>query len=441
MSYNIDWAAAGREAVEILRRLIQFDTTNPPGNERPAAEYIQHLLAQEGIASEILESAPGRANLVARLKGDGSAAPLLLLGHLDVVYADPAEWTHPPFAGQVHDGFVWGRGALDMKDMVAMELMTMLLIRRHGIPLKRDLLFLAVADEENMGHFGAHWMLKNHRDKIDAEYVINEGGRGILLNGCECYLVSTTEKGYGDLKLTVRGSAGHSAMPRGENPVVTISRALAAIDDYQPPYRLTRSVREMFRRTQNLFPVPANITDEMLPDVLTPLLDTLPDEVGRMLHFALRDVFSPTMVNAGVKENVIPNKATANVNTRTLPGVTLEELLATIQKVIGPDIDIHVKEFHVATETPSDTPLFETIETVMNEAVPGCVVAPYLLPATTDSRFFRDHGIKAYGFDPVITPPELAKTIHGKDERVSIDNLHQGTERLFRIVTQVCASV
>ncbi|RME48413.1 MAG: M20/M25/M40 family metallo-hydrolase [Chloroflexi bacterium] len=440
MSYNIDWEAAGQEAVEVLQRLIQFDTTNPPGNERPAADYIQHLLAQDGIESEILESAPGRANLVARLTGDGSSRPLLLLGHTDVVYADPDEWTYPPFGGEIHDGFVWGRGALDMKDLVAIEVMTLLLIKRQGIPLKRDLILLAVADEENMGHYGARWMLEHHRDKIDAEYVINEGGRGIRMDGREFYLVSTAEKGYGDLRLTARGAAGHSAMPRGVNPVVRISRALAAIDDYCPPYRLTRSVQEMFERMRGLLPLPAHLSDANLHEVLAPLFESLPDEVGRMLQFAVRDVFSPTMVNAGIKENVIPNQATANVNTRTLPGVTLDELLETVSSVVGPDIEIEVKEFHPGTESPSDTPLFDAIESVMSEVSPGCVVSPYLLPATTDSRFFRGHGMKAYGFDPVITPPDLAVTIHGKDERIAVENLRLGTERLFRVVTRVCAN-
>ncbi|MFQ5595687.1 MAG: M20/M25/M40 family metallo-hydrolase [Anaerolineae bacterium] len=441
MPYNIDWEAAGQEAVEILQRLIQIDTTNPPGNERPAADYIRHLLSQDGIDSEILESAAGRANLVTRLNGDGSAGPLLLLGHTDVVYADPDEWTYPPFGGEIHDGYVWGRGALDMKDLVAMELMTILLIKRHNIPLKRDLIFLAVADEENMGHFGARWMLENHRDKIDAEYVINEGGRGIRLNDREFYMVSTAEKGYGDLQLIARGSAGHSAMPRGQNPVVTISRALAALDDYEPPYRLTRSVHEMFDQTREVFPVPDGIGGANLRDVLTPILDMLPDEIGRMVQFAVRDVFSPTMMNAGIKENVIPNQATANVNTRTLPGVPLEELLETVRSVIGSDIEINVKEFYPGTESPSDTPLFEAIDSVMNEVSPGCVVSPYLLPATTDSRFFRNHGIRAYGFDTVVTPPALAQTIHGKDERVSIENIHLGTERLFRVVARFCGQM
>lgn len=436
MPNTIDWDAAGQEVVEILQRLIQLDTTNPPGDELPAAKYIQQLLLEDGIESEILESAPGRANLVARLEGDGSAGgPLLLLGHTDVVYADPDEWTYPPFGGEIHTGHIWGRGALDMKDLVAMEIMSMLLIKRLDLPLKRDLILLSVADEESMGHFGAHWMLENHRDKIDAEYVINEGGRGIVLDGREVYLVSTGEKGYTDLQLTAAGSAGHAAMPRGNNPVVEISRALAAIAEHQPAYRLTQSVQEMLDRTRDLFHIPdAGKGTTAVESVL----EALPDEISRLLQFGIRNVFSPTMVNAGFKENVIPNAATANVNVRTLPGVTLTELLDTVGTIIGADIGVDVKESHPGTESPADTPMYAAIESVMSEAVPGCVVAPYLLPATTDSRFFRAHGIKAYGFDPVLTPPELAQTIHGKDERIAVESVRQGVERLFYVVKRVC---
>ena len=438
MSYTIDWETVGEEAVAILQRLIQFDTTNPPGNERPAAEYLQQVLAQDGIASEILESAPGRANLVARLQGDGSAGPLLLLGHTDVVYADPAEWTHPPFGGEIHDGYIWGRGALDMKHLVTMELMTVLLIKRLDLPLTRDVIFLAVADEENMGSFGAEWMLTHHRDKIDAEYVLNEGGRGIELNGREVYLVSTAEKGYGDLQFTARGNAGHSAMPRGRNPVVELGRALVAVHDDQPPYRITNTAQEMLAGLGQLFSVPTPVDAARLPDALAPLLAQLPEDVGRMVKFGLQDVLTPTMVHAGIKENVIPNQATANVNVRTLPGVPVEDLLERVQQVVGPEIEIEVKRFYPGTESPSDSPLFRVIESVLQEVSPGCAVIPYLLPATTDSRFFRHYGIKSYGFPPVVLPFELSQTIHGKDERIPVASLQLGVQRFFQVVTQFC---
>ncbi len=438
MIHTIDWETIGQEAVAILQRLIQFDTTNPPGNERPAAEYLQQVLARDGIASEILESASGRANLVARLKGDGSAGPLLLLGHTDVVYADPTEWTHPPFGGEIHEECVWGRGALDMKNLVTMELVTLLLIKRLEIPLARDVIFLAVADEENMGTYGAEWVLAHHRDKIDAEYVLNEGGRGIELLGREVYLVSTAEKGYGDLQLTARGNAGHSAMPHGRNPVVEISRALVAVHSYQPPYQLTTTTRETLAGLGELLGVSTPVDAAQLPDALVPLLKRLPEEVARMLRFGLRDVLTPTMVHAGIKENVIPNQATANVNTRTLPGVALETLLDRVQEVSGPGIQIDVKRFHPGTESPTDSPLLRVIEEVMQEAVPGCTVMPYLLPATTDSRFFRHYGIKAYGFFPVALPLELSQTIHGKDERIPVRSLQQGLERFFQVVTRFC---
>lgn len=471
MLYTVDWEAAGREAVTILRELIQLDTTNPPGNERVAADYIARILADDGIESTILESEPGRANLVARLRGRGlpsssATSPLLLLGHTDVVYADPDEWTHPPFGGEVHDGCVWGRGALDMKHLVTMQLVTILLIKRLGIPLARDVILLAVADEECMGHYGARWMLDNHRDLIDAEYVLNEGGRGSRLNGYQVFWVSTAEKGYGDLQLVVRGQAGHSAMPRGLNPVVELSRAVTAIADYRPPVAATASAVAMLATIEELYGGVVSVdespdelgndtgdddasridrwlTEEPLDEPGTLHGEVLPQEIRRLLEFGTRNVFSPTVFQAGMKENVIPNQAMANLNTRVLPGVTLDDLLTTVQEVgqiaMGPDMEIEVKEFHPGTETDWDTPLFEIIESVVGDLVPRGRVSPYLLPATTDSRFFRSAGVKAYGFSPIVLPAELASTIHGKDERIPIESLRLGTQRLFEVVTRFCA--
>jgi acetylornithine deacetylase/succinyl-diaminopimelate desuccinylase-like protein len=461
MPYTVDWDAAGREAVTILRELIKLDTTNPPGNERVAADYIARILAEDGIESTILESEPGRANLVARLKSNGGPkagpGPLLLLGHTDVVYADPDEWTHPPFGGEVHDGCIWGRGALDMKNLVTMELVTVLLIKRLGIPLERDLIFLAVADEECMGHYGAKWMLDNHRDLIDAEFVLNEGGRGSELKGHQVFWVSTAEKGYGDLQLVVRGQAGHSAMPRGVNPVVELSRAVAAIADYGPPVTATASTVAMMNTIEDLHSrmvssgeSPDDLGMAAGDDAWSPLDKlgtlqgvTLPQGLRRLLEFGLHNVFSPTIFQAGMKENVIPNQASANINTRVLPGVTLDELLATVREVVriakGPEIEIEVKEFHPGTETNWDTPLFEVIESVVGDLVPRGRVSPYLLPATTDSRFFRSAGMKAYGFSPIVLPADLAGRIHGKDERIPIESMQLGTQRLFEVVTRFCA--
>lgn len=450
MSYMVDWDAAGQEALAILRKLIQLDTTNPPGNERIAADFIARILADDDIESTILESEPGRANLVARLKADGgsnaSATGLLLLGHTDVVYADPDEWTYPPFGGEVHDGCVWGRGALDMKHLVTMELVTVLLIKRLGVPLERDLIFLAVADEECMGHYGAKWMLDNHRDLIDAEYVLNEGGRGSGLDGHQVFWVSTAEKGYGDLRLVVRGQAGHSAMPRGLNPVVELSRAVAEIADYRPPVAATASALAMLATLEELREHVASAgeaPDASTSELGTDEVATFAPDIQRLLEFGLRNVLSPTMFEAGIKENVIPNRASANVNTRVVPGVTLDDLLATVHKLgrnaTECEVEIEVKEFHPGTETDWDTPLFEVIESVVHDLVPGGRVSPYLLPATTDSRFFRSAGMKAYGFSPIVLPAELATTIHGKDERIPVESLKLGTRRLFEVVNRFCA--
>ncbi|MDQ4076508.1 MAG: M20/M25/M40 family metallo-hydrolase [Chloroflexota bacterium] len=436
MTYTIDWDAAGKEAIQVLQDLIRLNTTNPPGNERQAAEYIQHKLVGVGIKSDILESGPGRANLVARLASGHSAGPVLLLGHTDVVYADPDEWTHPPFGGEIHDDHVWGRGAMDMKNLLTMQLMTMLLVKRLDLPLQRDLILLAVADEEAGGQHGAQWVVEHHYDKVEAEYVLGEGGRGFELNSKEVYLVATAEKGYGDLELTVRGTAGHAAMPRGVNPVVTISQALLSVANFAPPRRVMGSIREMVERLAPLFLEARN--GRNASDRIDPLLDALPEEVGRFLKYALRDVYSPTIVRGGIKENVIPNQASANVNVRTLPGVTQVALLDTMESILGGGVEIDVKQFYPGSESPIHSPLMEAIEMVMSETVPGSIVSPYMLPAMTDARFFRYRGANAYGFSPVLTPPHLASTIHGKDERFPVAFLRLGTERLFRIVARLC---
>ncbi len=424
---DIDWQAAGEEAVSILSQLIQIDTTDPPGNETRAAEFLHDILEREGIASDILEALPGRGNLIARLPGTGEAAPLLLLCHTDVVYADPAGWTHPPFSGAIADGYVWGRGALDMKGLTVMELMTMLLCKRHNLRLQRDLIFLAVADEESMGRYGAAWMLENHWDKVAAEYVINEGGQGLRFGDLTVYLCAVAEKGYADLLLTARGEGGHASMPCEDNPVVTMARALVSLADYQAPIGETPAMQALLDQLEAL--AGTRDVDRLVE------LGVMPP----MLSYSLRNTFSPTIVSGGKKENVIPQECYANVNCRPLPGVTREELVAEVRAAMGrDDVSVDVKLFEAGTESPLDTDLFAVVKAVLQASDPGALVVPYLMPATTDSRFFRARGITAYGFTPVVTSVEEMQRVHGVDERVSVENVGRGTRTLFEIVTRFC---
>lgn len=431
---NVDWSAVREEATYILSQLIQFDTTNPPGNERPAAEFLLTVLEKEGIQGEILESAPGRANLLARLKGSGDGGPLLLLGHTDVVYADPSVWQRPPFSGLVEDGVIWGRGALDMKGMVVMELMTILLCRRLDLPLKRDLLFLAVADEEALGRFGAAWLVDHHWDKIAAEYVINEGGEGIRIGDRTFYLVATGEKGYADLRLTATGRGGHSSRPVGPNAIVTLARALARIGDYHSPLSLTPTMERFLQKLGHhlrMGTLTANAVDDLIAQGMLP----------PFLKFTLRNVFSPTIVRAGQKNNVIPPRAEANVNCRMLPGIGQADIIAEVQSALGGEqIEIEVAEFNAASESPTDTQLLNVIERSLESAEPDSIVLPFLMPAATDSRFFRARGITAYGLTPIVLNLDEYGTVHSADERISVENLERGTRYLFEIVKQFCGA-
>ncbi len=241
---DVDWNVVGDEVITYMRNLLRLDTRNPPGNETLAAEYLRGILEQEGIACEIVGPGPDRGSIVARLKGDGSAPPLLLMSHTDVVAVEPEKWTHDPFAAEIEDGFIYGRGAIDMKHMVTMELMTMLLLKRTGVPLKRDVIFMAAADEEVGGHDGAGWVAQNRPELIQAEYALNEGG-GIAfeINGCRYYTVQTAEKGAARFRLRTTGKPGHGSMPHDENAILKLAEVLCRLGDRQPPVHFSASFR------------------------------------------------------------------------------------------------------------------------------------------------------------------------------------------------------
>jgi acetylornithine deacetylase/succinyl-diaminopimelate desuccinylase-like protein len=429
----LDWEALGAEATRHLSQLIQIDTTNPPGNERQAAEFLQTVLAADRIDSEILESAPGRANLVARIQGgDGSLPPLLLLNHLDVVYADSAAWTYPPFSGAVVDGYIWGRGALDMKGLATMELMAMLLVRRLDLRLNRDLIYLAVADEETLGVYGAQWMVDYHWDKVKVGYVINEGGQGIAVGNRVLYLCATGEKGYADLQLRASGQGGHASIPRDDNPVVTIANAIARIAAYEAPIGQSVAMKSFLAKARELFGVKSY------------------DDVGRLARrgqippfilYSARNVYSPTIVMGGQKENVIPTACEANVNCRPLPEIRQPQLVHEAVSIIhDPHVHVEVKQFNPGTESSHETDLFATIESVLTDDPPGAVVLPYLQPATTDSRVFRSKGVTAYGITPVVTTLDEMQTVHSANERLSVENLGRATRLLFQIVARFCGA-
>lgn len=430
----IDWDDVTREATDFLSRYITVKTANPPGNELAGAEFLAQVLRENGVDSETYPAALGRANLSARLPGDGSKRPLVLLNHIDVVPAEREFWQEDPFAGVVKDGVVWGRGALDMKSMAVMELMTLLLLRRQGIPLKRDLLFLACADEEQGGAAGIDWLDAHHPALFEVEYVINEGGYGSSeMFGVRrpVFACSVGEKGPLWLRLAARGMPGHGSVPHADNCLERLVRALHKVQMWQRPLTLLPEVRTMLERLQR-----AGLLDEELSEQTLSRLS----ENNPLLRALLTDTVSTTMCNAGVKSNVIPSVAEAVLDCRLLPGHDPAAFIEQVRQVVDdPRVEIEqTMESHTPV-SPVDTELFRTVEAVAREAVPDALVIPSIATGFTDSRVFRRRGVVAYGFVPCLLEPAEVATVHGNNEHIPVEKLGLGIQILYEVVRRICA--
>ena len=439
---TIDWDLVGDEVVTNLRNLLRLDTRNPPGNETLAAEYLRGVLARDGIACEIVGPAPHRGSIVARLKGAGSAPPLLLMSHTDVVAVEPEKWTHDPFAAEIEDGFIYGRGALDMKHMVAMEVMTMLLLKRSGVQLKRDVIFMAAADEEVGGHDGAGWVAHNRPELIQAEYALNEGG-GIAfeISGSRYYTVQTAEKGATRFQLRTRGNPGHGSMPHGENAIIKLAKILSRLDNRQPPVHFCASFRGFITGIASAQPpdvaqlIMAILESEETADAA---IDRLPmDELLKLeLRAMTRNTISPTMLRAGSQINVIPSEAEAALDARILPGWTIDMFHEEIQAIFGEDVDAEFIDPDLALEADPASPLFDVIADVVKHHDPEATAIPTLSVGATDAQRVSGLGIKVYGFAPEMYIEGLQDwdRVHGHDERINIRSLQWGTRVLYDVV-------
>jgi acetylornithine deacetylase/succinyl-diaminopimelate desuccinylase-like protein len=443
----MDWNLVREQAITTLQELLRFDTTNPPGNETPCIEHIAALLRRGGIESAIFESAPGRGNLVARLKGDGTLPPLLLMGHVDVVPAEADKWERPPFSGDLADGIIWGRGATDMKQMVVMELMTLLWLKRNGVSLKRDVIFMANADEETGGRMGAGWMVDHHPDLIRAEYAINEGGAtSIVLDGKVFYVCSTAEKGAARFTLRSRGEPGHASQPHRDNALLPLSKAVTALIENPLPLRVTKTARahvEALARgvegdlRQHL----VNLLDPATHDAAIAALPLAAPQ-KRRLAASLHNTATPTMLKAGTRINVIPAEAECQVDCRILPGTSLESLERELRAVIGHRVQVEFAPFSPALESDPDSPLFETISQVIAEHEPGAMVVPGLITGGTDAKHVTKLGVKVYGFVPMCYEgPSMTGLAHNHNERVSVANLEFGVRMLYDVVMRFCTNV
>ncbi|HEY9410109.1 MAG TPA: M20/M25/M40 family metallo-hydrolase [Jiangellaceae bacterium] len=425
------------EVVDLCRDLIRIDTSNygdgtGPG-ERKAAEYVAEKLAEVGLEPTLFESEPGRATVVAHIDGADPARTdaLLIHGHLDVVPADASDWTHDPFSGEIADDCVWGRGAVDMKDMDAMILSVVRDRMRTGRRPARPVVLAFLADEEAGGLKGAHWAVDHRRELFDGatEAISEVGGFSVTVaDGQRLYLVETAQKGIDWMRLTVEGTAGHGSMLSTDNAVVELSEAVARLGRYEWPVRLTPTVRAFLTEAGDAFGV------EFDPDDPQQLLDTL-GSVGRIVGATLRNTTNPTMLKAGYKHNVIPGRAEAYVDGRFLPGYE-EEFAATLDEILGPNVRRESLVHDIAVETTFDGALVEAMTNALIAEDPGARTIPYCLSGGTDAKSFSLLGIRNFGFSPLRLPPELdfAGMFHGVDERVPVDGLRFGARVLDRFL-------
>lgn len=432
-----------REAVDTLRDLLRIDTTNPPGNERPAAEYVAGLLEREGMEPVLIDCGPGRASVVARLKGSGDARPILLNSHLDVVPAQIDAWTHPPFEAVEADGCIWGRGAIDMKGMTVMGITVLRHLVRNRVHLDRDLIIAAVSDEEAGCEHGSKILVEQYPELVDAQYVINEvGGFSLDVEGKRLYPVQVAEKGVAWLKVRMRGEAGHGALPAPEAVMSKLGLALTKLARSRLAIHPTAAAREFLDRSADASAFPANCALRALkhPAAAGIILSTLvkrPDQRAS-LQAMLCNTVNPTMVRAGDKLNVVPGEACIDVDGRLLPGQSAADLAREVRQLLGPDYQVTVEWEEEASEFPWDTPLWDAITQVMHERDPSGTVVPYLLPGFTDSKSYKRLGACCYGFYPLELPPDIvfAKLFHGHDERIPVAGFRFGIETLYDLLVR-----
>ena len=434
-----DFARLRDEAVGVLTELIRIDTSNPPGGETRAAEYIRAVLERERIPSQMFWRDAERASLVARLRSSGRRRPILVMGHTDVVGVDRARWTVDPFGGVVKDGYVYGRGALDDKDTVAAGLVAFLALHRLNVPLDRDVIFLAEAGEEGTPELGITYLVEHHWSAIEAEFALAEGGDIPVQSGRIRYVgVATTEKTPNTVTLTARGTAGHGSMPRVDNPIVHLSAAIAKIGAYQPPMRLNETTRAFFDRLAQVSPPPEAALFARLED------PQVQDELRRRYityNSMLRTSISPNVIRGGFRTNVIPAEATAMLDVRALPGEDMDRLLSTLKAIVDdPAIEIvrAAPNRPAAPPSPIDSELFQALERTGRLVFSGAPTVPMMLTGATDMAQLRAHGVKAYGISEPVDVRD--PTAHGDNERIAIEALGKYVEYIYRTLAEVAGA-
>ncbi len=439
-----DWSAIDAEALGYYRAYLRFDTTDPPDNTSQAIAYLKSLLDKDGIENQTFESVPGAVNLVARIPGPPGVKPFLMMSHADVVPAVAADWSHPPFSADLDGGYVWARGAIDNKAHGIMALMTLIIIKREKLPLRRGIEMMVNADEEAGGADGAQWMVKNHWNAIDPAFAVNEGGSAGFdpISGAPVFRVAVAEKNVDWLKLTARGQSGHGSVPTADNPTLILIDALARVVKRQPDLRLTPVMAHAFALMAPHEQSP--ISFELAHANRPPMLEALSRGPlhSDSMQALLRDTITPTMLRGSAKINVIPSTATAGLDCRLLPGTDPSAFLESVTKLIGDrriTID-HLQNPASAAPSPDSGELWDAINRVVARDLPGDVVLPWMTTGGTDSRFLREKGVPSYGFIPIVLNAREERRFHGVDERLSVKNLDLGIRATYDLALDVCGA-
>ena len=424
---------------ELLQQLIRFNTTNPPGNERECVKWIDELLRDGGYETKIFTKDPERPNLLARLEGRGEAASLLLYGHVDVVPVEGQNWQHPPFEGKNVDGWVWGRGALDMKGGVAMMLAAFLRAKAEGLTPPGDVLLLVLSDEESGGDYGAKYLVEEHAHLFDGvRYALGEfGGFTLYVGRRRFYPIQVAEKQLCFLRAVVRGPGGHGALPLRGGAMAKLARLLNRLDRRRLPVHVTPAARRFFETMAAASPFP---TGTILRGLLDPrltdrMLDLLRSK-GRAFDPMLHNTVNATIVRGGEKINVIPSEVTVELDGRLLPGYTPTDVIAELRRLVGDEVEFEVVRHDPGPSAEPDMGLFDTLAGILREADPDGIPVPLLFPAITDGRFFSRLGIQTYGFLPMQLPADFNfnETVHAADERIPAEALDFGAAAIYKVL-------
>ncbi len=425
--------------VEILQRLIQFDTTNPPGNEAECISFINDLLTEFGIKTTILSRTPERPNLIARLNsGKRNVSPLLLYGHVDVVTTKDQKWKHPPFEGRLQDGYVWGRGALDMKGGIAMMLSAFLRSKIEGLDIPGDIVLAIVSDEEMGGDFGSRYLVENHSDLFDGiRYAIGEfGGFTLHIGNRRFYPIMVAEKQKCWLRSTIRGQGGHGAIPVRGGAMAKLSQLLQKLDKNRLPVHITPVANQMFKTiASSICGLKGLILSQLTNPLLTNQVLNLLGENGRIFDPLLHNTVSATVLHGSDTINVIPSEISVELDGRLLPGYGPDDLIAELRNLIGNDVELDIIRFDPGPDEP-DMGLFSTLAEILCNADPDGIPVPLLLSAVTDAQSFSRLGIQTYGFLPMSLPKDLnfSQTIHGANERIPVEALDFGSRAIYELL-------